>query len=70
MRLAAESSSPADLEGMAWCYVHLGDELMNAGKQAEAEHEYDHALFIFPDYHFALPPKPAHASPPVIRTPQ
>jgi len=57
MRLAAESSSPADLEGMAWCYVHLGDELMNAGKQAEAEHEYDHALFIFPDYHLALAAK-------------
>ncbi len=57
MRLAAESSSPADTEGMAWCYVHLGDELMNAGKMAEAEHEYDHALFVFPDYHFALAAK-------------
>ncbi len=57
MRLAAESSSPTDPEGMAWCYVHLGDELTNAGKLAEAEHEYDHALFVFPDYHLALAAK-------------
>jgi tetratricopeptide (TPR) repeat protein len=57
MRLAAESSSPADPEGMAWCYVHLGDELMNAGQRAEAEHEYDRALFAFPDYHLALAAK-------------
>jgi pentatricopeptide repeat protein len=57
MRLAAESASPADPEGMAWCYVHLGDELLNAGKLNEAEHEYDHALFIFPDYHLGLAAK-------------
>ncbi|MGI8656275.1 MAG: tetratricopeptide repeat protein [Pyrinomonadaceae bacterium] len=57
MRLAAESSSPADPEGMAWCYVHLGDELTNAGKLAEAEYNYDHALFVFPDYHLALAAK-------------
>lgn len=57
MRLAAESSSPADPEGMAWCYVHLGDELTNAGKLVEAEHDYDHALFVFPDYHLALAAK-------------
>jgi pentatricopeptide repeat protein len=54
MRLAAESASPADPEGMAWCYVHLGDELLNAGKLDKAEHEYDHALFVFPDYHLGL----------------
>lgn len=57
MRMAAQSSSPADPEGGAWCYVHLGDELLNAGKLAEAEHEYDHALFIFPDYHLGLAAK-------------
>ncbi len=57
MRLAAESSSPADPEGMAWCYVHLGDELTNAGKLTAAEYNYDRALFIFPDYHLALAAK-------------
>jgi tetratricopeptide (TPR) repeat protein len=57
MRLAADSASPQNPESAAWCRVHLGDELANAGKQAEAEREYDHALFLFPDYHAALAAK-------------
>lgn len=52
MYLAAESAR--DPESIAWCRVHLGDELMNAGKLAQAEHEYDIALYVFPDYHMAL----------------
>ena len=57
MRLAAQSASPADPEGVAWCLVHLGDELTNAGRTAEAEREYDRALYVFPDYHLALAAK-------------
>jgi tetratricopeptide (TPR) repeat protein len=57
MRLAVQSADPADPEAVAWCRVHLGEELMNAGKQTEAEREYDHALFLFPDYHLALAAK-------------
>ncbi len=57
MRLAAASASPGDPESIAWCSVHLGDELMNAGKLREAEHEYDRALFSFPDFHLALAAK-------------
>jgi tetratricopeptide (TPR) repeat protein len=57
MRLAVQSANPGDPESVAWCRVHLGDELMNAGKRAEAEREYDHALFLFPDYHLALAAK-------------
>ncbi|HZH32542.1 MAG TPA: tetratricopeptide repeat protein [Pyrinomonadaceae bacterium] len=57
MRLAVQSANPGDPELVAWCRVHLGDELMNAGKRAEAEREYDHALFLFPDYHLALAAK-------------
>jgi tetratricopeptide (TPR) repeat protein len=30
---------------------------MNAGRRAEAEREYDHALFLFPGYHLALAAK-------------
>lgn len=52
MRMAEQSAG--DAESSAWCAVHLGDELMNAGQRAEAEHEYDRALFAFPGYHFAL----------------
>lgn len=57
MRLAAQSANPGDPEQIAWCYVHLGDELMNAGRLAEAEREYDRALFSFPDYPLALAAK-------------
>jgi tetratricopeptide (TPR) repeat protein len=54
MRLAVRASSPSDGEGHAWFRVHLGDELMNAGRRAEAEREYAAALAVFPDYHLAL----------------
>jgi tetratricopeptide (TPR) repeat protein len=57
MKMAAESASPANPEPIAWCRVHLGDELMNDGKLNEAEREYDHALYSFPDYHLALAAK-------------
>lgn len=57
MRVAVEAASPKDPEGVAWCRVHLGDALAREGKPAEAEREYDHALFVFPDYHVALAAK-------------
>lgn len=57
MRMAVEAASPKDPEGVAWCRVHLGDALVREGKLPEAEREYDHALFVFPDYHVALAAK-------------
>lgn len=57
MKMAAESASPQNPESIAWCRVHLGDELMNSGKLKEAEREYDFALYSFPDYHLALAAK-------------
>ncbi len=56
MKMAAESAG-ASAESAAWCRVHLGDELINTGKLKEAETEYDHALYNFPDYHLALAAK-------------
>ena len=52
MRAAAEAT--ADPETTAWCRVHLGDELMNAGHRVAAEREFDSALAIFPNYHLAF----------------
>ncbi len=52
MRAAAEAT--ADPETAAWCRVHVGDELMNTGRLAAAEHEFDVALQHFPGYHLAL----------------
>jgi tetratricopeptide (TPR) repeat protein len=57
MRMAVGAASPKDPEGVAWCRVHLGDSLAREGKSAESEREYDHALFVFPDYHVALAAK-------------
>lgn len=57
MRLAAEATSPQDPEKMAWCRVQLGEALLNSGKRADAEREFDRALFIFPDYGAALSAK-------------
>lgn len=57
MKMACEAASPANPEGIAWCRVHLGDELMNDGQSKEAEREYDRALHSFPDYPLALAAK-------------
>ncbi len=57
MRLAVKTADPRDTEGYAWYRVHLGDELMNAGRRAEAEREYDAAIQTFPDYYLALAAK-------------
>lgn len=60
MRLAVEAANVKDPESVAWCRVQLGTELLNAGRLKEGEREFDHALFLFPDYHMALAAK-AHA---------
>ena len=57
MLVAVKAADPRDPESVAWYRTHLGDELMSAGKRAEAEREYDNALAIFPDYHVALAAK-------------
>ena len=57
MMAALKSSNPNDPEGVAWCRVQIGNELMNAGKLEEAEREFDAALLIFPDHSLALQSK-------------
>jgi len=52
MRAAAEAAG--DSETAAWCRAHLGDLLINSGNAAAAEHEFDNALLILPDYYLAL----------------
>lgn len=57
MDVAVKAADPRDPEGVAWYRVHLGDELMNLGRSAAAELEYQKALLIFPDYPLALAAK-------------
>ena len=54
MTLAARTANPADKEAQAWCLTTLGDEYFKIGKHNEAEREYEKALKILPDYHYAL----------------
>jgi tetratricopeptide (TPR) repeat protein len=57
MTAALKSANPNDPEGIAWCHVQLGNELMNAGKLEQAEREFDTALVIFPNHSLALQSK-------------
>ena len=54
MQTAYKTADPMDKEPQAWCLVHLGDEYFKIGNYQEAEKQYDAALQIFPNYHFAL----------------
>jgi len=57
MRVAVKATNPNHPENASWYRVHLGVELMNAGKREEAEREFDIALKMFPGYHLALAAK-------------
>ena len=57
MMAAVKAANPNDPEGVAWCRVQLGNELMDAGKLEEAEREFDTALQIFPNHSLALESK-------------
>ncbi len=54
MTAALKAANPNDPEGVAWCHVQIGNELMNTGKLSEAEREFDTALLIFPNHSLAL----------------
>jgi len=57
MSVAVKASNPNNPENAGWYRVHLGVELMNAGRGEEAEREFDIALKMFPGYHLALAAK-------------
>lgn len=57
MMVAVKAANPRNPEHGGWYRVHLGLNLMNAGKRAEGEREFDTALEMFPDYHLALAAK-------------
>ncbi len=54
MKMAASIADPLDKEARAWTITHLGNEYFKVGRYEEAEKQYDTALKILPDYHFAL----------------
>jgi tetratricopeptide (TPR) repeat protein len=57
MQVAVKAANPTNAENAGWFRVHLGLEMLAAGKKVEGEREIDIALDIFPDYHLALAAK-------------
>ena len=57
MVVAVKAANPRNPENAGWYRVHLGLNLMNEGKRAEGEREFDTALEMFPNYHLALAAK-------------
>jgi tetratricopeptide (TPR) repeat protein len=57
MVVAVKGANPRNPENAGWYRVHLGLDLMNAGKRAEGERQFDLALETFPNYHLALAAK-------------
>ena len=53
-KLAVKIADPVEKEGLAWFHSELGREFFGVGKFSEAEKEFEEALKIFPDYHWAL----------------
>ena len=54
MVAAVKAANPNDREGVAWCHVQLGNELLNAGKLDAAEKQFDEALRTFTDHGLGL----------------
>jgi tetratricopeptide (TPR) repeat protein len=53
MGMAVRAASSRDFEHNAWCRVQLGHLLFHTGRLSDAEAQYQAALQIFPNYHFA-----------------
>ncbi len=51
---ALRMADPEDKEILAWHHSQLGKEYFNIGRFSEAEEQFNTALKIFPDYHWAL----------------
>ena len=54
MKMAASIADPRDKEAKAWTLTYLGNEYFKVGRYEEAEKQYDTALQVLPDFHFAL----------------
>ncbi len=54
MNMALESTSPSALEDRAWILTQMGHLQFSVGKLVEAERNLQHALTLFPGYHYAL----------------
>jgi tetratricopeptide (TPR) repeat protein len=54
MQMAARATPAHDVEAKAWYVAHIGELHLQLGQLAEAEREFHHAAFFFPDYPHAM----------------
>ncbi len=54
MQMAANATPAHDVEAKAWYVAHLGELYQQLGKPADAQREFRHAAFLFPDYPHAM----------------
>jgi len=54
MNMALQSTPPSEFEDAAWIVTQMAHLDLTVGKTAEAEKQLQHALALFPDYHYAL----------------
>jgi tetratricopeptide (TPR) repeat protein len=54
MNMALQSTAPSEVEDAAWIVTQIAHLQLAEGKSAEAEKNLQHALTLFPGYHYAL----------------
>jgi tetratricopeptide (TPR) repeat protein len=54
MNMALQSTPPNQVEDAAWIVTQIGHLDLAVGKTTEAEKQLEHALVLFPGYHYAL----------------
>ena len=54
MNMALQSTAPSELEDAAWILTQMAHLQLSVGKTADAENNLQHALVLFPGYHYAL----------------
>lgn len=54
MNMALQSTAPSEVEDAAWIQTQMAHLQLSVGKTADAEKNLQHALVLFPGYHYAL----------------
>jgi tetratricopeptide (TPR) repeat protein len=54
MNMALQSTPPSEVEDAAWILTQIAHLELSVGKNLEAEKHLEHALAVFPGYHYAL----------------
>ena len=54
MNMALQSTSPSEVEDSAWILTQMAHLQLSVGRIAQAEQNLQHALALFPGYHYAL----------------